>query len=206
MGIAISLRIIPGRIDADEWMRFYQDSLRFLQSFPGGIVGSQKISINSHTRYQYSRNIEFNSDDPDSRCWKVVGTLEGLALGECFELCANLAKYAREQRIGQISILDDLPKGNHPEVAMVFSAKTQGMPYHHAILAVGILAEWRFPDSALVSGDLDKAQARVSIDHLNTILGETGPLPLLTDAQTLYDQISQTNPGLEAISRFRTIF
>ena len=41
----------------------------------------------------------------------------------------------------------------------VFGRKTEGYPHHQALLAVGMLVEARFPQYAMVSGKIDRAQA-----------------------------------------------
>ncbi|WP_045222673.1 hypothetical protein [Desulfonatronum thioautotrophicum] len=206
MGITLSLRIIPDRINADEWTRFYEDSLRFLRAYPGGIADFREVMVGRFTRRQYSRDIEMHVDDPVRRCWRVEGTLEDLKFGETFELRADLGTYAYGEGAGEISILDEFPEGWAPGVAVVFDAKTQGRAYHHALLAVGILAEWRFPGNALVWGDMDTAQARFAVEKLEEILGETGPLPLLADANRLYAEICRTHEGVAAVERFWDIY
>jgi hypothetical protein len=206
MGVSLSLRIVPDRIQADEWQRFYDDSLFFLQSYPGGVVDLQKISIERFTRFQYSRNIERNPEEPARRCWQVVGMLEGFGFAESFTMYASLDAYLQKQEAGEFALLDDLPEGNAPGVVKVFDAKTQGHSYHYPLLAVSILAEWRFPGNALVWGDLDKVQALYAMERLGEILGETGPLPLTTDAERLYVEIKRTVAGVPAVERFRRIF
>jgi hypothetical protein len=206
MGITLSLRIIPERINADEWTRFYEDSLRFLRGYPGGIADYREVLVGRFTRRQYSRDIEMHADDPGQRCWRVVGTLDDLKFAETFELRADLGFYAYGEGAGEGAILDDLPEGRAPGVVVAFDGKTQGRGYHHALLAVGILAEWRFPGNALVCGDLDTAQALSARESLKEILGETGPLPLLADAERLYAAIGRTHDGVAAVERFRDLF
>jgi hypothetical protein len=209
MGISVSLDIFPDRIDANAWRTYYEDTLHFLHAFPmGTVVDVRRETVGRFKRWVYTRNIERDAQDPQQRRWRIVGTLEGLKTAEDFTLHADLGVYRRPNNKDSTGarLLDMVDEGYGKGGRCVFNAKTQGQPYHFALLAIAILAEWRFPDSALASGVIDSGQAEQAIDLLRDHLGETGPLPLLTDPARLYEAIRVSEPGVAAVDRFMTIY
>jgi hypothetical protein len=209
MGIYVSLDIFPDRIDADAWRAYYEHTLRFLRAFPEGtVVDSRQETVGRFKRWVYTRDIERDANDPTQRRWRIVGTLEGLKTAEDFDLWADLEAYRRQNREDSTgaNILDTATQGHAKGARRVFDAKTQGEPYHFALLAIATLAEWRFPGSALAGGTIDSGQAEQARALLRDLLGEVGPLPLLTDPARLYPTILASGRGVAAVDRFMDLY
>lgn len=208
MGIYVELYIRPDRIDAASWQAFYRDSLRFLQAFPGEVVGLREIKIDQWPQFGYSRDIEHHLDDPRNRHWRIVGTRVGLKMAEDFRLYFDLDYYRQEYHPpvdAATDILAGMPD-SQDALEPVFSAKTQGEPYHFALLAVGMLAEAAFPGNALTMGDIDDAQARRAAEHLREILDREVAPPLLTDAKRLLKRILAEDKSVAALDRYDALF
>ena len=152
MGVFIQLGIIPEHIQAPAWQDIYEQSLKFLQGYPLQLMGVREQHIGSQKRRVYSRQLEHQRDDSNSRHWHVVGDFDHMEWAESFLLYANIEHYRNRWRPGDQQPPEDIVQDlvthqTYPND--VFSSKTQGHPYHIAMLAVGMLVENRFPSAAL---------------------------------------------------------
>jgi hypothetical protein len=89
----------------------------------------------------------------------------------------------------------------------VFDGKTQGYPYHLAVLSVGILFESRFPNNIYVAGDFNAKQVNLVTPWMNNILAHKIQTPIILDGKNLYDRLSEIydHPEL-VIRRFQTLY
>ena len=159
MGLYLSLNLTP-TIDKDQWDRFWCDSLRILQNFPVRLVRSSQHKT-SHDSQQVWTN-ELTATDKNGEYWEIAGDTESLAFGEPVRLYRDLEYYRqkwRQQNPGKrLSNKDPLfckskeftqaeEEDEHVPLSGVeaFDSRTQGYPYHHAVVAVATLAEHRFP-------------------------------------------------------------
>lgn len=205
MGIFASLKIFPDRINPDLWLEFYQDSLFFLQAFPGQVVDLQEHHKGKFRRLVLSHNLESNVDDPKERHWRIVGTLEGRRLAESFALYADIQHYcANGTNSSGHDILDETLETS--QACRLFFNKTQGQPYHFALLAIAMLAEQRFPGAALAGGDIDPGQSMRAQTLLRDYLGEQVELALVTDGHRLYQALAATRTASVAVSQFCEIY
>lgn len=85
---------------------------------------------------------------------------------QCQEMQRSLARYrARCSRLDGPASHDIIVEAARAErddtsgPVRVFGDKTQGYPYHFAVLAAAMLIEERFPRDAMVWGDIDDGQA-----------------------------------------------
>ena len=88
----------------------------------------------------------------------------------------------------------------------MFSSKTQGCPYHLAVLAMAMLVEHRFPTAAVVSGDIDAAQAVRAAQWVHGVLGQELRLPVCVDPQALRDRLGRYYSGEQMVALFLSIF
>jgi hypothetical protein len=100
-------------------------------------------------------------------------------------------------------LLDDF-RGNGREL---WDSKTQGCPYHLAMLAVGMLVESRSPRAAYVIGDIARDQAEQVKLWADALLEEPLELPVCVDPDRLYRRLFDLY-GEEwlTIRRFSTLF
>ena len=147
MGIWIRLTITPEAINADEWQAFYHEVHAVLASEPSGIVAlrSEPAGRSGERRLVLSRDIELPGSKEQGRHLKIDGDLDSRRTGETFFL-------PYDKPGAETSAAEDRPdlvwwclEEEHTPGVRVLDAKTQGRPYHHAVLALAMLAEARFP-------------------------------------------------------------
>lgn len=67
----------------------------------------------------------------------------------------------------------------------LFGAKTQGLPYHILMIALGLLVEHRLPRDAVVYGEISLRDAELARRGLATLLREHVELPVMLDPPRL---------------------
>lgn len=207
MGVYVQSRIIAERIESEAWLELYGLTLDFLSRCPLDLMGVRHVKGPTGTdRRVYTRAIEQHADDPVRRHWHVVGDFESFETGESFVLYADIAHYRRgegsepPEDVLQQLLADQGSWGN------VFNDKTQGHPYHFAMLAVAMLIEERFPLYAFTSGNIDRAQAEEARRLLRDVLGLEVGLPLCVEGDRLLARIGRYVHGKEALERLDLIF
>jgi hypothetical protein len=147
--------------------------------------------------------------------WKVMGDLDSGRYSTEFILYRHMNsqfhELARKQSepperdvlwsdTKDISYLDS--QGSH-----IFFEKTQGRPYHLAVLAVAMLIEGRFPDRAFMAGDLQPIQVHKMLDWCNERLEQPISMPICYDAERLYRRLKLVydDPAL-LYKRFQALF
>jgi hypothetical protein len=178
MGIHIYLHIQPNRIDPAAWASVYDEALALLKAHPAGLIGVRFEKTATGTRRFYSRNLEVDRDDPRRRYFTVCGDRASRETGEGHDLYRDLKHYQEGRAFSQsrfATAKSDILLGYNQgdwRAARVFGNKTQGRPYHLPLLAVAALIENHFPTAAVVTGDIDAAQA-----ERGRWLGEVGARP-----------------------------
>nr|VFK23479.1 MAG: hypothetical protein BECKLPF1236B_GA0070989_13611 [Candidatus Kentron sp. LPFa] len=212
MGLFVHLYIDPEGISPSEWEATYRESLTLLRAFPAPLIRIAREEIGSSKRFAYVSDLVH---DPDTRdeCWWVVGDSVSGRRAEDFQLFrhkerqfgASSARYDSTRDVLWAST-DSLGYINGNGVDL-FGGKTQGHPYHLAILAVAILFETRFPEQCYLFGDIESVQA----GHMCRWVHETLDTPLITpiclDGERLYRRIEALyEDSRHAIGRFQTLF
>lgn len=172
MGLHLHLRVNFKKIKAEDWESAWTDSLDALHRFPLPLCRLGAETINGRRRLIYARDLRINPGHNDEG-WKMEGDLMSGKRGETFCLNRNLSWYTGKYA------------GAEGEVDL-WGSKTQGFPYHLALLAVGILLENRFPDHCYVFGDIDQNQTDAVIVWLETVYGKSFLPPLCLDAERLF--------------------
>jgi hypothetical protein len=88
----------------------------------------------------------------------------------------------------------------------VFHEKTQGYPYHIAVVALGALYESRFPKAAVVAGDIALEDCQTAVEWANQVLETPISIPILPDGQRLIDRLSPHCDPDSLEERFRDLF
>lgn len=214
MGVFVFLDVLPERIDPKAWHAIYLESLALLRAWPTSILGLHEKTVGSQKLLVYSRDIEQGTDDEKRRHWKVEGDQQSRQFSETFELYANLDSYRRNSRgntaaVEERSILENLYEMAHQVGSIVFDSKTQGRPYHEAMLAVAMLVEDAFPQAAVVSGDINLAQSRKAQGSIRTLLNRDVQCPICVDGERLFlELLRQDGEGKKprVIERFFNAF
>lgn len=222
MGVYIFLDIDAEAIEPAAWRGFYVQARDFLMQHPDGLVGLRRQTIDCNgqrvRRWVYSTELEQDEAEPSQRHLRVSGDRSSLKTAEAFRLFEDISHYRRSTASANQPNSDSASasasaSSSSSETAAnfitealadgingnVFSDKTQGYPYHQAILAVGMLAEARFPGRALVRGDLSVAQCQAAASLLEEIIGVSVPLPLMVDGDRLYETLVGEAPTVERL-------
>ena len=145
--------------------------------------------------------------------WHICGDGESERRGESFllyryfqSLCGDTAKPNPKAKNILWAAPEDCIYAFEAGGSQLFGNKTQGEPYHMAVLAAGILFENRFPDSIFFSVYINRRQAEVLLPWMNKVLKEPVKIPIVTDGERLYKKLQELydNPDL-AIQRFRSL-
>ncbi|MCG7334681.1 hypothetical protein MHZ95_05210 [Sporosarcina sp. ACRSM] len=182
MGVMIFLDIMPDHIDASEWEKVYEETLEIINGYP--FLDSIFDDQTYHCNWQYvTRTEERAIPFADNQIgWHTIGDEQSLKIAESFVLVKDL-QYYREYcgRGGNcedilFSSIYDYPGINEQLKQLkvnkvhVFDAKTQGEPFHIPLLAIACLIESRFPQHAMVYGDISIGQMEKALKWANSIL------------------------------------
>lgn len=210
MGLFIHLIVNFDDIDDKKWEKTYEESLEMLQQFPIPLVTVKAEKINGKKRCVATEDIVENEGLKDEH-WSICGDWDSEQLAENFFLYRyQKARYDNIQKQESKNILW-APKGSidsfYARGNNIFGNKTQGRPFHLAVLAVGILFENRFPNNIFVTGDISKTQAEGILPWMNSVLKEHLKLPIVTDGERLYKKLNELydEPNL-VIERFKTLY
>jgi hypothetical protein len=77
----------------------------------------------------------------------------------------------------------------------LFGAKTQGLPYHTLIVALGLLVEHLLPGTAVVYGDISVEDGEQARRGLATILAEDVALPVVLDEGRMRQRLAVAMDG-----------
>ena len=172
MGLYLHLHVNIKKIKAEDWESAWTESLDALNRFPLPLCRLGAETINGRRRLAYVRDLRINPGQDDEG-WKMEGDLLSGKRGETFFLYRHLSwytsQYARAE--GEVDL---------------WGSKTQGAPYHLALLAVGIMLENRFPNHCYVIGDIDQHQVTAMIEWLETVYEKSFLPPLCLDAERLF--------------------
>jgi hypothetical protein len=203
MGVMIFLDIMPDHIDASEWEKVYEETLEIIIGYPflDSIFDDQTYHCNwKYVTRTEERAIQFANNQIG---WHTIGDERSLKMAESFVFVKNL-QYYREYcgRGGNcddilFSSVYDYPGINEHleqlkvDKVSVFDAKTQGEPFHIPLLAIACLIESRFPQHAMVYGDISIGQIEKAVKWANSILKKPIELTERADNGKLLMRIKQ---------------
>lgn len=206
MGLFINLFVNSCNISTEQWQSVYDESLVLLQHFPAKLSRFDTEIINGQKRYHYTTELIMYKGAPNEK-WQVDGDIVSDKHAESFSLPRHLnARYAKEDARDVLWVRDDSLHYIGGYGYELFDRKTQGYPYHLAILAVGILVESRFSGKAYVTGDINTEQAEMMTSWCNTILNKTVEKPVCCVAQRLFQRLNKIySDDRLLIERFTTL-
>lgn len=201
MGVYVFLDIDPQAISETAWAAAYDETLKLLEGWKPRLLGWRVLKYEGTQIGVYARSIRQEALDPKKTAWCVVGDSESGKTAECHFLYRDIARYLRhmdpsakkqsaDDSTGDIVVAASSPHRDSTDGPVsVFRDKTQGCPYHFAILAAAMLIEEQFPKHAMVWGDIDTAQAEMVQRMAEPILGRKLPLPVRVDAPRLMERL-----------------
>nr|VFJ53571.1 MAG: hypothetical protein BECKFM1743A_GA0114220_101168 [Candidatus Kentron sp. FM] len=213
MGLFIHLTINPKDIPPNDWEAAYQESLTLLRAFPVPLMRIAREEIRHTARYTYISDLVWDPGTPNEH-WRVVGDAVSGRHAEDFLLFRHKEKqfktiFGPPDIQGDILWVppDDAPFYSTGNGIDIFGQKTQGYPYHLAVLAVAILLETRFPDQCYLSGDIEPMQVENMCRWVSKTLNTSVVTPICMDAKRLYRRVSTLyeNPR-HVMERFQALF
>jgi hypothetical protein len=210
MGLFIHLSINLNGVSNQSWEEAWHKSLDILNKFPLSL-SRHNIEIKLGTkRHVYTKSLIVNSSEEDE-CWFLEGDLLSKQSGETFTLYRLLDYYNNEYRHhgcfdkSVFYSTDDYHTSTNG--IQIWGNKTQGYPFHLAILAVGIMLENEFPDNCYMYGDIEKKQVEVMHNWLEMIYERPFLEPICFDANRLYEKLTATYSDKKSlIERYTTLY
>jgi len=194
MGIFINLYVNYQDISIERWEDVYRESLVLLERFPAPLVRLKAEKKDNHRRLVLTSTI-IAGQGTDNENWKIVGDSVSGQLAEGFGLhriYSNCRHYNDQLSSDDILLVEeDAIRYSQCNGQNLFGGKTQGYPYHLALLAVGMLLEARFPLAVHVSGDINKCQVQHMLQWSNAILDKPVTEPVCVDGERLYRRLNQ---------------
>jgi hypothetical protein len=199
MGIYVSLHILPNQIEDTRWETVFDEAVLLAESYPKRLMKFTEQEVYEATRLVLSRKIV----DEENGTLSVCGDFDTRKRAEQFTITRKKPRWhsKREAFRGDIVLAD-----REEHWLTVFHEKTQGYPYHIAVVALGALYESRFPKAAVVAGDIDLEDCKTAVEWANQVLETPISIPVLVDGQRLIDRLSTHCDPDTLEGRFRDIF
>ncbi|CAM4137746.1 hypothetical protein VRRI112168_15590 [Vreelandella rituensis] len=212
MGLHIHLTVQLHTLDADAWEAAYEESLLLLRRFPAPLLRFEVCEVGGYHRYRLTDEILCDPGTEQER-WEISGDRISGRRAESFRLHRYLHRQISRNPNASETDVDvlwvDEQDAAYPIGAGVdiFGNKTQGYPYHLALLAVGILLENRFPKHCFVHGQLEREPTEQTLSWMNAVLGTDFQLPVCLDGHALYARLAGFYQNQEClIERFQSLF
>jgi hypothetical protein len=212
MGLYINLAVNFKGIEDKDWEAAWKESMDIFKRFPLPLSHHSIETEKGKKRHVYSRNLVLNKGKKDE-CWYLEGDLLSMQSGETFVLNRHLAAYKEEYSAHHGCFNASVFKTNEPEYPSssngveLWDSKTQGYPFHLAVLAVGIMMENRFPANCYMYGDIELKQVEVMLEWLEKVYGKPYNKPICFDADRLYEQLNTAYSNKKALfERFTSLY
>ena len=171
MGLYIHATINLKGISDKDWESAWQKSLDIFKRFPLPLSRHTIETELGEKRHVYSQNLVLNKGKKDE-CWYLEGDLVSMQSSETFVLYRHLEsykeKYGTHHGCFEESVFktDDATYPSSSNGIELWDSKTQGYPFHLAILAVGIVLENQFPDNCYIHAILKKSKWKSCLNGL----------------------------------------
>ena len=212
MGLNINLVINFKGIAPEAWENTWLESLDILQRFPIPLARHSIEQKNGQKRHVYTRKLILDKGSP-KECWYLEGDLLSGQFSETFDLYRHLSAYTKASGTEacfehSVFLTDEPDYADSSNGLRIWDSKTQGHPFHLAVLAVGILLENRFPGKCYVYGDIEDKQIEVVLEWLDKALGKNLQAPICFDAERLFQQLDAIykKDKKGAIARFSGLY
>lgn len=208
MGLSLDLYLVPNP-PAETWARVWDETRDVLRRFPlslcryrvwdsdfgkRGVLSSNLVEKGGQGRESW-----ILSGDFDSRMWTGSVTLhkdiEAYRTTTEWNAADPLSPSCTRQEFRSFGGID------------VFGARTMGYPFHHALTAVGMLLESRFPDNCFLQGEVSIESCMLIRDWLNSFVENKVALPACLDPGRLWNRLEGLcNSDTVLVERFCTAF
>ena len=194
MGISVHLAVVAGRVSDAEWRKLYEKARHVALHWRPQPLSNGWRNIGAVRVIQYTPQFETTEG------LHFVGDAESLTTAESFVFPATLthrsaprgpwSRLPSFQDDVVVAVAADLGEGARTDIQYLLGAKTQGLPYHVMIVALGLLVENALPGTAMVYGDLSPDDGEQARDGLAAILGEKFEPPVVMDVARLRSRLA----------------
>ncbi|MBQ2553256.1 MAG: hypothetical protein II563_10485 [Treponema sp.] len=193
MGVFISL-LASNKVDPIQWEKAYEETLVLVDKM--GLVeirefekfGQKYFAATSSTEREHHRETG----------WLAEGDAIFMATAEDFFLPRKIDTPRQEENYSDplmyILAQEGIVDFKNPYVKNVqyfWGSKTQGEPYHTALLAIGCLLDSRLNGETICSSDITYGQCECAIEKANKILKKKIGMPLRCRMEDLYKRVRQ---------------
>ena len=199
MGVNVSLNILPNQIEDSQWETVSDEAVLLAGAYPRRLMKFIHQKVYGATRFVLSSKIA----DEEEGTLSVCGDFETRKRAEQFIIPRKKPERHFQQEAFQGDIVLAEPE---EDWITVFNEKTQGCPYHIAMIALGALYESRFPKAAVVAGDIDLEDCQKAVEWANQVLETPVSTPVLADGQRLLDRLSPHFDPDSLEERFKRLF
>lgn len=212
MGLNNHLIVNINKVNYEKWENLYFKTLSVLENFPIPLMSFHIEKVQNYNRYSYSNILVHGKDSPDEH-WDVIGDFISTKRAENFCLYRRLSSYTKRKNIesadkdilwveeSKIDYIDSSHNGQS-----IFSEKTQGFPFHLAILSAAILIENELEGDAFVTGDIDREVTLKVMHNLQKFSDIPLKIPVCLDAERLWYRLDNAYQDKDlAIKRFESL-
>lgn len=197
MGIHVHLAMVVERVSEATWQRIYAKACRVAARWTPAPLSLARRDIGIVRVAHYTPDIE----NPDGL--HIVGDTKTLTTGESFVFPVTLGRRRHnhsESVEPEHDALVAVARRNASATQQLpycdlFGAKTQGLPYHTLIVALGLLVEHLLPGTAVVHGDMSREDGEQARDNLTAILEEEVALPVVLEEERMRRRLAVAMDG-----------
>lgn len=214
MGIYLSFHLENSGVSPKQWEEAYQGTLEWFNRFPLPLIRIKQLGDEDTKHYAYSRDIISDKNTTEEH-WHIIGDEISRRTAESFIMKRYEIKKpfkGNKLKPWKIFYADDEHLQYHDTYMgdNIWSnwsgSKTQGYPYHLALLAIGIYLEKKLAGYGLLLGDFNRSQAEQMINWMEAVSEEQFELPIVTTPVRLWDAIKTAFSSIQpAIIRFLTL-
>ena len=206
MGVFISL-CASNKVDPVQWEKAYEETLVLADKM--GLIEIREFKKFGQKYFAATSSIE--RKHPCGTGWLAEGDAFFMATAEDFFLPRKIKESKQEEKYCDPLMYIYAQRGSinfeNPYVKNVqcfWGSKTQGEPYHEALLAIGCLLDDRLKGQVVCGSDITYGQCEHAIKKANKILKKKIGMPLRCRMEDLYKRVRQlpieSNQILEAFS------
>jgi hypothetical protein len=194
MGISVHLAVVAARVSDAAWRELYEKARHVALHWRPRPLSSGWRNIGAVRVAQYTPQFETTEG------LHFVGDAESLTTAESHMFPVTLAHHSAprgtwsrrpsSQADVVVTVAAELGERTSTDVQYLLGAKTQGLPYHVMIVALGLLVENALPGTAMVYGNLSIRDGEQARDGLAAILGEKFEPPVVMDVARLRSRLA----------------
>ena len=206
MGVFITL-LASNKVDPIQWEKAYEETLVLADKM--GLIEIREFEKFGQKYFAATSSAE--REHPSGIGWLAEGDAVFMATAEEFFLPRKIGTPKQEENycdplmyvLAQNEIID-FKNQYVKNVQDFWGNKTQGEPYHTALLAIGCLLDNRLNGEVICSSDITYGQCENAIERANKILKEKIGMPLRCRMEDLYKRVRklpiESNQLLEAFA------